>query len=416
MSEKIIKTPLPGGGLGWGAVDEREIEAVTRVLKNPETMFRYPGENETRECPLFENELCEKIGVKGALMVASGTSALTLCLSANGIGPGDEVIVPAYTYISTASAVTNAGAVPVIAEIDESLGLDPEDVEKKITPYTKAVILVHMQGIPGRINAVRAVCKKHNIALIEDACQAIGSKYFGEYTGVNSDAFAWSLNFYKVITCGEGGVFFANDEDIFLRGIYAHDPGSPMWKTGLSQGAKLAPYTQMGIRGNEICAAVARVQLSKLDMILGKTRSLKKKLLSCLNKPANYILQRVDDPDGECGFSFSIIAKDNEAAKRMAKLMGEQGLYIGSVYNEAGFPDRHIYKNWEAIIEKHSPTAAGYPWNDPSYRGNVQYSPDMCQKSLDILSRCLRFTININMSDVNMEEVAQVINYADRSL
>ena len=415
MPDKILKTPLPSGGLGWSAMDDREIEAVTNLLKNPHTLFRYPGQGETRECPLFEKELREKLDVAGALMVASGTSALTLCLSAHGIGPGDEVIVPAYTYISTASAVTNAGAVPVVADIDDSLGLDPKDVENKITPYTKAVILVHMQGIPGRINALRALCKKHNLALIEDACQAIGSKYFGKYTGVDSDAFAWSLNFFKIITCGEGGVFFANDEEVFLRGIYAHDPGSPMWKSGLSQGSKLAPYTQLGIRGNEICAAVARVQLSKLDMILGKTRSLKKRLLSCLDKPVNYDLQHVDDPEGDCGISLSLIAKDNESAKGLAGLMTEQGLHIGSVYND-GFPDRHIYKYWEAIMEKRSASPTGYPWNDPNYHGNVVYTPEMCEKSLDILSRCLRFTFNINMADVNMEEVAQVINYADKNL
>jgi len=312
--------------------------------------------------------------------------------------------------------VTNAGAVPVIADIDESLGIDPADIEKKITPYTKAVIIVHMQGIPGRLNDVRAVCKKHNIALVEDACQAIGAQYFGKHVGVDSDAFAWSLNFYKVLTCGEGGVFFANNEDIFLRGVYAHDPGSPMWKTGLAQGSKLAPYTQMGIRGNELCAAVARVQLSKLDMILGKTRSLKKKLLSCLDKPVNYILQHVDDPEGDCGFSVSLIAKDGESAKGLAKIMDGQELYIGSVYNEKGYPDRHIYKYWEAIIEKRSASPKGYPWNDPNYLGNVKYSPDMCQKSLDILSRCLRFTINLNMTETNMEEVAAVINYADKNL
>ena len=415
MSEKILKTPLPQGGLGWSVMDDREIEAVTSTLKNPEHLFRYPSEGHQSQCQLFESELREKLGVKGALMVVSGTSALTLCLSAHGIGPGDEVIVPAYTYISTASAVTNAGAVPIVADIDESLALNPEDVERKITPYTKAVIVVHMQGIPGKLNALRKLCKKHNIILIEDACQAIGSKYFGEYTGMGSDAFAWSLNFFKIITCGEGGVFFANDEDVFLRGIYAHDPGSPMWKSGLSQGSKLAPYTQMGIRGNEICAAVARVQLTKLDMILDKTRSLKKKLLSCLDTPINYILQHVDDPDGDCGISLSLIAKDHESAAGLSRLMGEQGLYMGSVYND-GFPDRHIYKHWDAIIEKRSSTPLGYPWNDPNYHGNAVYTLDMCDTTLDILSRCLRFTININMTDVNMEEVAQVINYADKNL
>jgi len=415
MSEKLLKTPLPGGGLGASLMDDREIEAVTKVLRNPGTLFRYHGEGETRECPLFEEELRQKLDVKGALMVVSGTSALTICLSANGIGPGDEVIVPAYTYIATASAVTNAGAVPVVADIDDSLGLDPKDAERKITPYTKAIIIVHMQGVPGRVNEMRALCKKYNLKLIEDACQAIGSKYFGRYTGVDSDAFAWSLNFFKIITCGEGGVFFANDEDTFLRGVYAHDPGSPMWKTGLSQGSKLAPYTQMGIRGNEICAAVARVQLTRLDGILQKTRSLKKKLLSCLDRPINYTLQHVDDPDGDCGISVSLIAKDDRSAAGLAKLMGEQGLHIGSVYND-GFPDRHIYKYWEAILEKRSASPAGYPWKDPLYRGDVQYSADMCQKSLDILSRCLRFTTNVNMREANMEEVAQVINYADKNL
>ena len=184
----------------------------------------------------------------------------------------------------------------------------------------------------------------------------------------------------------------------------------------MSQGAKLAPYTQMGIRGNEICAAVARVQLSKLDGMLEKTRALKKKLLSCLDKPVNYKLQHVDDPEGDCGISMAIVANDSESAKGLSELMGEQGLGIGSAYNEQGFPDRHIYKNWEAILQKRSASPAGYPWNDPNYKGGVQYSPDMCQKSLDILARCLRFGININMTEINMEEVAQVINYADKNL
>ena len=412
---KIIDTPLPGGGIGWSAMDNREIEAVAEVLKSPGRLFRYPGEGWQSQCQLFEQEVCEKLGSKHALIVASGTCALTLCLSAYGIGPGDEVIVPAYTYISTASAVTNAGAVPVIADIDCSLGLDPADVERKITKYTKAVILVHMQGVPGRVGAIREICEKRGLKLVEDACQAIGSKYRGEYTGMRSDAFAWSLNFYKVITCGEGGVFFTNDSDAFIRGVYAHDPGSPMWKTGLSRGAKLAPYTQMGMRGNEVCAAIARVQFGKIDAILGKMRSLKKLLLECLDAPKNYELQHVDDPDGDCGISLTLIARDKEAAAGMAKLMVEQGLSIGSLYND-GFPDRHVYSYWEAILNKHSPTPAGYPWNDPNYHGNVEYSPDMCRNTLDILARSLRFTLNYNLMPEHVEKVAKVINYADGNL
>ena len=412
---KIIDTPLPGGGLGWSAIDNREIEAVADALKTPERLFRYPGEGWRSQCQQFEQEACEKTGAKYALMVASGTCALTLCLSAYGIGPGDEVIVPAYTYISTASAVTNAGAVPVIAEIDDSLGLDPADVERKITKYTKAVIAVHMQGVPGRVDAIRAICKKHDLRLVEDACQAIGSKYRGEYTGARSDAVAWSLNFYKIITCGEGGVFFTDDDDAYIRGIYAHDPGTPMWKTGLARDALLAPYTQMGMRGNEVCAAIARVQLSKIDTILGKTRGLKKHLLGCLEKPVNYTLQHVDDPEGDCGISMTMIGRDKRVAEGMVRLMSEQGLDVGSLYNE-GFPDRHIYSYWEAILQKRAPTPAGYPWKDPSYRGNVEYSLDMCPQTLDILARSMRFSMNLNLEKEHVEKVAAVINYADRNL
>jgi len=412
---KIIDTPLPGGGLGWSMIDDREIEAVANVLKTPGRLFRYPGEGWKSQCQQFEQEVSEKTGMKYALMVASGTCALTLCLSAYGIGPGDEVIIPAYTYISTASAVTNAGAVPVIADIDDSLGLDPADVERKITKYTKAVILVHMQGVPGRIDAVRAVCKKHGVRMIDDACQAIGSQYRGEYVGKHTDAAAWSLNFYKVITCGEGGVFLTNDDDAYIRAIYAHDPGTPMWKTGLARDALLAPYTQMGMRGNEVCAAIARVQLDKMDAILGRTRELKKYLLSCLDAPKNYARQHVDDPEGDCGISFTMIGRDKEATERMADLMDEQGLDIGSLYNE-GFPDRHIYTYWEAILQKRAPTAAGYPWNDPNYQGGVEYSEDMCKNTLDVLARSMRFSINVNLKKEHIEKVAKAINYADSNV
>ena len=414
MSKGFIKSPIPGGGLGWSWIDQREIDAVTDLLKTPSHLFRYSKDYET-QCSGFEREACEKLGFKHALMVASGTSALTICLSAYGVGPGDEVIIPGYTYISTASAVVTVGAVPIIGEIDDSLGLDPNDVIKKITPHTKAIIAVHMQGVPGKLAELRAIAKKNNLVLIEDACQAIGGKYNGKHVGMESDAVGWSLNFYKVITSGEGGVFFTNDPDAYIRGVNAHDPGSPMWKEGLTQDSKVAPFTMLGTRGNEICAAIARVQLTKLDDILGKTRANKKHLISSLNKPINYKLQHVDDPEGDCGISIALIANTKDAAKRFYEILSEEGLSMGTAFNE-GFPDRHIYSYWDAIIEKHSPTPAGYPWKDPSYKGSVNYTRDMCPNTLDILGRCMRFGINTRMTAQNMEEVAAAINYADANI
>ena len=419
MSDKAIKTPIPGGALGSTAMDEREIESVANLIrKESERMFRYredAGEKGMSQCDLLEAALREKTGASYALFVASGTGALSCALSSYEIGPGDEVIVPAYTYIATAAAVIDVGAVPVIAEIDDSLGMDPADFERKITPYTKAVILVHMQGVPARVDAIREIAKKHNILLIEDACQAIGAKYKGKYVGMDSDAWAWSTNFFKVITSGEGGVFFTNNADAFQRGVYQSDSGMAMWKTELPITKEMKPFARAGLRGNEVSAAVLRVQLEKLDGILDHTRKLKKILLSALNTPKNYKMQHVDDPEGDCGFSITFIAKDQATAKKMSELLSAEGLDIGSVYN-AGFPDRHIYAHWDPIINKVSATPAGYPWKDPSYKGNVEYSADMCPNTLDILQRALRITLNLRMTETNVREFADAINKVDAML
>lgn len=412
--EPTVKTPMGKTALGWAVIDDEEIQAVTNLLKDPEKLFRYRG-TEATQSSMLEKELEDVLGVKHALFVNSGTSALTCCLVAWGIGPGDEVIVPAYTYIATATAVVNAGAVPVIAEIDESINISPEDVKKKITPYTKAIIAVHMQGVPAKMAEIWEIAREHNLIVIEDACQAIGSKYNGQYTGLNSHAFAWSLNYYKVITAGEGGVFFTNDDSAFLRGVYQSDAGTPMWDSELKGDLHIPPFSKAGYRGNEINSCIARVQLKKMDKVLSHTRKLKKLLLENLNEPIHYIKQHVDDPEGDCGISFSMIAESDEAAEKMSKMLLKEGLEIGSIYN-TGFPDRHIYSYWDSILNKRGTNHLNYPWGDPNYKGNVQYSKDMCPNTLDILGRCLRLAIHMNMSEQNILEIAAAINKVDKSL
>jgi dTDP-4-amino-4,6-dideoxygalactose transaminase len=412
--EKAIKTQIPEGAMGISVIDELEIQAVTDLLRHPKLLFRHMGHTESNS-DAFERELREKFNVRHALFVSSGTSALSCCLASLEIGPGDEVIVPAYTFIATAAAVVNVGAIPVIAEIDESLGLDPADVERRITPYTKAILAVHMQGVPCRLDALRAIALKHGLKLIEDCCQAIGATYRGKLCGMESDAWAWSLNFFKVITCGEGGVFFTNSDEGYQRAMYQSDPAILMWESDAKGNAVIPPFSRSGYRGNELAASVIRVQLTKLDGMLEKTRALKKLLIRNLNAPINYRLQHVDDPDGDCGFSISFIAGSRQIAEKFALELEKEGLTIGSVYN-GGFPDRHVYSNWDSILNKNSPTRAGYPWKDPAYKGNVQYSKDMCPKTLDILARSLRFSLNVNMGDINMVEVADAVNKVDARL
>lgn len=411
MSTPAVYKPIPFASICSQTFDDREVEAAVRLLKNPDLMFRHRGE--PSESDSFEQEVCALTGAGHALFVASGTCALSCCMAALEIGPGDDVIIPAYTYIATAAAVIDVGAIPILAEIDESLGLDPEDVERKITPYTKAIVAVHMQGCPCNLDAIRAVAKKHNLYMIEDCCQAIGAQYHGKYCGVESDAFAWSLNYFKTITCGESGVFFAKDDRAFQMGVCQSDPANLMWKHGLADTDTVKPFTRAGYRANELAAAVARVQLSKLEGIVAKTRSLKKHLISKLNTPIHYQLQRVGDPDGDAGISFAIICNTPDDTRRMTEELAKEGLEVGSIYNAKGFPDRHIYAYWDSIMNLNAPTAAGYPWKDPAYKGEVKYSRDMCPKTLDILHRCLRLSFNPGMEFEHMDMIAEAINRAD---
>ena len=418
MSGKIVKTPIPEAGLGWSAVGDEEIAAVTALLREPRNLFRVRDDGEMSECEKLEKNIREKTGANYALFVASGTGALSCCLTGFEIGPGDEVIVPAYTFIATPAAVVDAGAVPVIAEIDESLGMDPEDLEKKITPYTKAVIVVNMVGVPARLDAIRAICKKHDLVLIEDCCQAIGATYKGKFCGMESDAFAWSTNFYKVITCGEGGVFMTNNTRAFQRGVYQSDNGLNKVGQGHPASKEIKPFSRSGIRGNVIAAAVLNVQVDKMEGMLNHTRALKKRFLSKLESPRNYKEQFRDDPDGDCGFCVNLIMNDAGKVEPFLELAKKEGLPLTRLYEVNLFEggDLHIYSNWTTILEKSSSTPAGYPWKDPAYKGNVEYSTDMCPNSTDILNRTVRMLFNIKMTDENMDEFAEALNKIDMDL
>ena len=410
---KAIKTPIADGGVGWYSIGQEELDAVTSVLKNPKSMWRYQSDS---YCNRLESRVREITGAQYALFVNSGTSALACCLTSQEVGPGDEVIVSGYTYIATASACLEVGAVPVICEIDDSLGIDLVDLERKITPQTKAVIVTHMQGVPSRLEAIRAVTKKHGLRLIEDCCQAIGARYKGKYCGMEADAFAWSLNYFKIITCGEGGIFFTNDDKAFARGYFQSDPAGKMWKNGRGEDIDVLSFTRACYRASELCGAVAFVQAGRLEGILEKTRALKKALLSRLAEPIHYKKQYVDDPEGDCGISYAMIANDDRSCRLLTEALAREGLSVGSAYNPDGFPDRHIFKYWAGIVDKNGANPMHYPWNDPQYKGHADYGDTACPQTLDILSRSLRLGIHLAMTEQNMTEIAEAINKADKSI
>ena len=413
---KTISEPLPGGpggGAGVSLIDDREIRAASDVLRSGK-LFRFHPDSQVRA---FEREAADWLGAQHALMVNSGPSALICALAGLGIGPGDEVIVPAYTYIATPAAVVAVGAVPVIAEIDESLGLDPNDVEAKVTRHTKALIPVHMQGVPCRMEALLDVAARHNLIVIEDCCQSIGGRSRGKVVGTLGSAGTWSLNYFKIITCGEGGLVFTDDPVVYERACLCADPALPMWMrdTIPTDGWLTAPFSSQCYRPSELLGAIARVQLSKLESILAHTRSLKHAFRSELATPRNYTPQTVDDPEGDCGISAAIILHEDTDVERFTAALNAEGLPCGTAHND-GFPDRHIYRYWDSILDRNAHHRNVSPWNHPAYSGSVSYSREMCPRTLSILGRALRFGFNMLMTTEHARQMAAAINKVDAAI
>ena len=408
----VIRGPLPQGVSGPSVIGEEEIQAVTNVMKSKQ-LFRHMPESEAKN---MEIEAQEYLGARYSLLVNSGASALICALIGVGVGPGDEVIVPGYTYISTAAAVVATGAVPVIAEIDESLGLSPEDAESKITAFTKALIPVHMRGVPAKLLPLLDVAKRNDLKVVEDCCQSVGGEYRGRKLGMWGDAGAWSLNYYKTISTGEGGLVYTNDRNVFERACLFSDPGLPMWKgDDHVLDWENDPFPRQTYRVSEIVAAIARVQLSKIKEIIGHQKSLKTAFLNELDESKAYVNQHVDDVAGDIGVSASIILRNKELAVGYAHALKAEGAEIATVHNE-GIPDRHIYSHWDGILDKRSPHPTGYPWKDPAYLGKVEYSKDMCPQTLDILGRTLRFDFNMNMDLEHTRSIARAVNKVDSVL
>lgn len=413
-----IAEPLPSGHVTRSLIDEREVEAVARVIRSGE-LFRFTDHAHS-ECTQFEREACDTLGCRYSLLVNSGTNALISGLVGLGVGPGDEVLVPAYTFIATAAAVVNVGAVPIIVEIDDSLGMDPADAEAKITPHTRAMIPVHMQGVPARLHDLKAICDRHGLLMLEDCCQAVGARYFDRMAGTLGDAGAWSFNYFKVITCGEGGLAFCDDYGVYERMCFNADAALPMWMKDQPEAPKLAddwtqpPFSNLGLRANEIDAAMMRVQLSKMDTALGRCRAAKAAFREALDaQPRHYRLQHQDDPDGDCGISAALICHDRDLAHRFAEALSAEGLPTGTAHND-GFPDRHIYRYWDSILNKRSHHPNASSWTHAAYQGHVEYSPDMCPRTLDLLDRTLRLGFNVNLTPDHGRQMAEAINKVDR--
>ena len=355
-------------------INVRVIASALRVLAGGE-LARYHS-SRVSEVERFELEMQNLLRVRHVLGVNSGTSALICALVGCGIGPGDEVLVPAYTWVATASAPLAVGAVPVLTEINETLTIDPEDIRQKISPHTKAIIVVHMLNLVCDMDAILAIAKEHNLIVIEDACQAVGVTYRGRRCGTMGDAGAFSFNVLKNIQAGEGGAVLTNSQRAYTRALMYHDVGSYI-RAGRADDPSEPLFTGQNYRMTNLAAAILRAQIPGLDKKLKRRRDRRRYWLDKLSGSfGNRIkVSPHNDPDSAVG--ITVYFDDPEEARVFGSQRGITRLID---------TDRHIYTNWLSIrsgVTMH-PKLDPYAW---APRNDVRIREDSCPQTLQILER-----------------------------
>lgn len=398
--------PWDFGPLSTEEFGEEEKELVMRVLEKKRVFRFYGAGMEQSETKLLEDLYRERVGVEHCLAVNAGTSALIAALIGAGIGPGDEVIVPAYTYIATASAVLVARAVPVIVEVDDSLTMDPRALEAAITPYTKAVIPVHMRGVPSRMDEIMEIARRHQLIVIEDVAQANGGSYKGKPLGSIGDVGCFSFQQFKLITAGEGGMIATDNDKIFARCSVYHDSAFAYWGDNMKNNYEAFPGENF--RMSELNAAVGLAQSRRIHTLVKKLQTVKNTIVNGINDLSQIRLQTIPDPKGDVSYSLIFYLPTIEQSKNFSERLAREGIPNGTMDNN-GFADRHIYKNWTYVMEKKGASVQDNPWNCASYKGNVEYSTDMCPNTLDLLSRAIAIGLHQNMTEDDCNDVITAI-------
>ena len=373
-------------------IGAKEAQAVRKVLLSGK-LFRY--QKKGGQCNRFEQRFGKYIGVPHVCMTASGTQALTAALIGLRIGPGDEVLVPACTYMASAIAVLAAGAIPVVVDVDESVTISPDAITKAIGPRTKAVMPVHMWGLPCDMTAIMKIARKHDLLVIEDVAQAVGGAYKGRMLGSFGQASGFSFNYYKNITCGEGGAVVNKAANAAERARCSIDCTSFYWN-GRDEYTEHFAYTTA--RATEIGGAILNVQLGRLPAMIRAMNRQKKRILA-ETADSGLTPAKLNDIDGDCGTATMFVLPTAERADRFEELTG------GRVCMKTG---RHVYTMWAPILGHNG---AHHPALDPfklkENKGcRMDYGPDVCAASLDILARTVMIS---NHPDCTREDVTRLI-------
>jgi 8-amino-3,8-dideoxy-alpha-D-manno-octulosonate transaminase len=397
---------------GAELIGKEEIKEVMDVLKTG-VFARYAFDNERQgiwKVRDFEKAFARYSGTQYALGVTSGSAALKIALTALDVGPGDEVICPAFTFMATYEAVLEVGAIPVMADIDDTLNLDPDDIPNKLTPRTKAVIPVHMCGAPARIDKIMKVAKKHKLLVLEDTAQGLGASFKGKKLGSIGHMGIFSFDHYKTITTGEGGMVITNDLNLYHRAEWYHDHGHDHLST-VSRALDGRTILGFNYRMNEFQGAIGLAQLRKLDRVIAAQRKNQAAVMEALAGLPGIKFRGMPDPEGDSATFLAFNLPEEEQTKAFQKALKAEGL------DTVRFKDNfwHYVPNWEHFLAKSTANSQKQPFSDRRNR-KPTYSRKAIPNAEDLLGRTLIMGISVKMPAAKMKAIRKAITNAAKVL
>jgi 8-amino-3,8-dideoxy-alpha-D-manno-octulosonate transaminase len=395
---------------GYEVLGEEEKKEILEVLETG-VLFRYgfPAQRQGRyKVEEFERRFAAFTGRTHALAVSSGSTALRVALAALGVGFGDEVITTGFTFVATWEAILETGAVPVFTEIDDTLNMDPQDLGKKITFRTRAVIPVHMLGAQANIEPILEVACRHNLPVIEDTAQAAGGFIRGKYLGSFGAIGTFSFDSVKTLTTGEGGMLIMDDPELYRRASEYHDHGHD--HQGNDRGLEGRSFIGFNYRMMELQGALGLAQLGKLKEMIVRQKENKGRLKAILSELKGISFRQLPDPEGDTATFLAFFLPD--AAKTLAfkEMAGRGG--VGLVYFFQN--SWHYYRNWEHLLGRKSPAANGWPFKTADGTRDLTFPQEFLPQSDEKMSRLLVLPINIKMDEANFGKVEHLVAEANK--
>ena len=391
---------MPGFEL-WGDEERKEVNDVLETG----ILMRYGFDGPRKgvwKAKELEAAICQRFGSKYAQLTSSGTTALTTAFAALGIGAGDEVIMPSFTFVASFESVLSVGAIPVLVDVDETLTMNPDAVRKAITGKTKCVVPVHMCGSMADIDALVSICKEKNLFLLEDACQSIGATYKGKCVGTIGDAGTFSFDFVKIMTCGEGGVVLTNKEEVYIKCDGYTDHGHDH-QGGADRGADQHPFVGYNYRISELHAAVGLAQIRKLDSFLDIQKRNHSKLKEILSTIPEVSFRKIPDPDGDSCTFLSWFLPTEELTKGVVAELKSQGILAGNFYWYDN--NWHYIRKWDHLKNN----VSLYALNDEQQQALIKLKEQDFSASDAVMSRCICTAISLLWSEEQIREKGERI-------